>query len=236
MCIAILNKKGNTLPEAYIENSFINNSQGAGLLWAENGKLNEFKTFKYEELRDKYFELRKNLFVGNIVLHFRISTAGKLDKENTHPFFVSKSLAFVHNGVISGLGDKNFSDTWWFNQSILKNLPKSFLKNSATIELIRKYIGNSKLLFLDKNDEYFIVNDKAGTFDENGNWFSNNSHLQINSYVYYGNQRVPTTTAHQAKMVQSRCLCGVSGQIVKFGGESMCFSCGKIETEALITA
>ena len=184
-----MNKSGNTLLESYIQNSWENNPQGAGLLWVENHVLYEFKTFKYEELKDKYYELRKNIFVGNIVLHFRISTSGKHNEENLHPFFVNKGLAFVHNGVIQGLGDQVHSDTWYFNENILKGLPKNFLKNEAIDTLIKKAIGHSKLLFLDKNDNYHIINEHLGSFDIHGNWFSNDSHVYNLDFYYHGNEK-----------------------------------------------
>ena len=189
MCIAILNASGNTLPEEYLENSWDNNNQGAGLLWVENKKLKSYKTFKYEDLTDKYYELRKNAFIGNIVLHFRISTSGKHNDEDLHPFFVDNGLAFVHNGIIHGLGDHMYSDTWYFNETVLKGLPKGFLDNKVICKLLKGEIGYSKLLFLDKNDNYYIINEHLGSFDSNGNWFSNNSHLESLSYYYYGNEK-----------------------------------------------
>jgi len=227
MCIAIMNKAGNTLPEAYIQNSWDNNPQGAGLLWVENGRLTEFKTFKCEELKKKYYELRGNAFIGNIVLHFRISTSGKHNEENLHPFFVNRGLAFVHNGVIHGLGDQVHSDTWHFNDSILRKLPKGFLSIKGIEILIKKAIGHSKLLFLDKNDKYYIINEHLGSFDSNGNWFSNTSHLQLNSYVFYGNTKVD-------KQIPARneksCFCKQSNLMLEWEGEKYCFSCGKRET------
>ncbi len=193
MCIAILNASGNTLPEAYLENSWDNNNQGAGLLWVENRKLKSFKTFKYEELRERYFQLRENMFIGNIVLHFRIATAGKHNETNLHPFFVNKNLAFVHNGIIPKLGDNTYSDTWWFNETILKKLPTNFINNSVICGFIKESISWSKLLFLDKNDKYYIINAQQGHWDESGNWFSNESYLSRNDFVYYGNTKKAKT-------------------------------------------
>jgi predicted glutamine amidotransferase len=223
-----MNASGNTLPEAYLQNSWDNNPQGAGLLWVENGKLTEFKTFKCEELKKKYFELRGNAFIGNIVLHFRISTSGKHNEENLHPFFVDKGLAFVHNGVIHGLGDTIHSDTWHFNNSILRKLPKGFLDIEGIEILIKKAIGHSKLLFLDKNDKFHIINEHLGSFDKDGNWFSNTSHLQLNSYVFYGNTKVKKQTIPNT----NSCFCKKSNLMLQWENEKYCFSCGKRESIA----
>jgi predicted glutamine amidotransferase len=121
MCIAILNtKKAGRLPKSHIKNSWENNDMGAGLLWSNKGKLNVFKTYDYDDFLDKYNEVRSDKATGNIVLHFRIATSGYNGEHNLHPFLVSDDLGFVHNGVISGLGNKDFSDTYEFNDMLKK--------------------------------------------------------------------------------------------------------------------
>jgi predicted glutamine amidotransferase len=186
MCIAILNKK-NTLPQNYLENSFDNNSQGSGLMYVLKGKLTTFKTYQKNELISKYYEIREKINTP-IVLHFRIATSG-FSELNLHPFLVNKDLGFVHNGVIYGLGNKDYSDTYQFNE-ILKKLPNNFLYNIGINELITKLIDKDKLIFLDSKNSYKIVNEVCGHWDKLGNWFSNDSYKQKNSYVYAGNKKV----------------------------------------------
>lgn len=190
MCIAILNKK-TALSIETIQNSWDNNNQGGGLLYVESGILTSFKTFDYNEFIQKYYDVRGNISTP-IVLHFRIATSG-MSKENTdnlHPFFVNSGLAFVHNGVISGLGNKKHSDTNQFNSQILQKLPINFLQNSGIIELIKNRIGYSKLIFLDNKNKYTIINDNLGHWDQSGNWFSNDSYKSWNDFEYYGNKKV----------------------------------------------
>jgi predicted glutamine amidotransferase len=129
MCIAILNtKKGGKLPKKQIQNSWDNNDMGSGLLWNKDGKLNVFKSYDYEEYVDKYNELRDDNTIGTIVLHFRIATSGYNGEHNLHPFLVNDDLGFVHNGVIKGLGNKTFSDTYEFND-MLKKYKHNFLNS-----------------------------------------------------------------------------------------------------------
>jgi hypothetical protein len=79
-----------------------------------------------------------------------------------------------------------FSDTYMFNQTILKNLKEGFEYNETMLEMIDAFIGSgSKLVFLNDNDDYFIVNEKAGHWHL-GCWFSNTSYQQVNSWVDYG--------------------------------------------------
>jgi predicted glutamine amidotransferase len=197
MCIAILNtKKSGRLPKSHIKNSWENNDMGAGLLWNENNKLNVFKTYEYDEYISKYNELRDNANIGNIVLHFRIATSGYKGEHNLHPFLVNDKLGFVHNGVIRGLGNKQFSDTYEFND-MLKKFSHNFLACDMTKYFISEYIGHSKLVFLDADDKYTIINEELGKWTD-GNWYSNDSYKQYNDYKYYGNTKVyskPTTPA-----------------------------------------
>lgn len=193
MCIAILNtKKSGRLPKKQIKNSWDNNDMGAGLLWNKDNKLTVFKSYDYEEYIDKYNELRDDKSIGNIVLHFRIATSGYNGEHNLHPFLTNDDLGFVHNGVIKGLGNKSFSDTYEFND-MLKKFKHNFLSCDMTKYFISEYIGYSKLVFLDNKDKYTIINEELGKWSD-GNWYSNDSYKQYNDYSYYGNTKVAKTT------------------------------------------
>lgn len=187
MCIAILNTKGQ-IKDKYIKNSWDNNDQGAGLLWNENGKLNTFKTYEYNTFLNKYKELRNKNQVNKIVLHFRIATSGHEKYINLHPFTVNNSLGFVHNGIINGLGDQKYSDTYYFNE-MLKQLPSDFIYNETQKEFISSYIGYSKLIFLHGDDNHTIINEHLGHWNGD-NWYSNDSYKQANNFYYFGNEKV----------------------------------------------
>jgi len=175
------------LPDEYIKNSWDNNDQGAGLLWNDNGVLKTYKTFSYKSFLKKYKEVRKQTS-GKIVLHFRIATSGYMGKGNLHPFLVNQGLGFVHNGVISGLGNNQHSDTYQFNE-MLKDLPSNFLESATILEFISAYIGSSKLVFLDALGNHTIVNEKLGHW-AGDDWFSNTSYMAYNDYYWAGNSKV----------------------------------------------
>lgn len=203
MCIAILNVKG-TLKTEQIKNSWDNNNEGAGLLWREQGKLQTFKSYSYKEFLNKYLTLRDNKNITKIVLHFRIATSGHDKYVNLHPFLVNDNLGFVHNGVIYGLGNKERSDTFQFNE-MLKGLPTGFLHNETIVKFIENYIGYSKLVFLDNKNNHYIINESLGHYDNIGNWYSNDSYKQNNDFVYFGNQKVSkgkTETKAQKKQAK----------------------------------
>lgn len=190
MCIAILNKQGKLSKET-LKNSFDNNEMGAGLLWNYEGKLNTFKTYKFNTLLQNYNELRNRRNTGTIVLHFRIATSGVNGKENLHPFIVNQNLGFVHNGVISGLGNVKHSDTYQFNE-ILKGFKHDFINCNTSKMFIQNYIGSgSKLVFLDNQGNSTIINENKGHWDKDKlNWFSNDSYKAVNNYKWHGSTKI----------------------------------------------
>lgn len=188
MCIAILNTKKVTLKKQTLKNCWDNNSDGAGMLYVDNGTLKVFKEMDdFNVFYNKYLDIRKTHKDSQIVLHFRISTHGKINKTNCHPFLVDKNIGFVHNGIISGMPHSNdFSDTYMFNELYLKKLPRKFEQNEAIKSLIEDFIGTNKLIFLDSDNNATIFNEKAGTWD-NDCWFSNTTYkYSYDGWVDYG--------------------------------------------------
>jgi predicted glutamine amidotransferase len=181
MCIAILNTPNVTFPKSLISTCWDNNGDGAGLIYTGGGSLYVYKELhSVDEFYNKYIDVRRRFPKSKIVLHFRISTSGGINVDNCHPFSVSKDLAFVHNGIISELNGINpkKSDTNLFNEFVLQQLPAGFTANPALMSVIEKYIGSSKLIFLDKDNEATIVNEELGVEDAKylNCWFSNSTY------------------------------------------------------------
>ena len=177
MCIAILNTQ-NTISKETLKQCWKSNPDGAGMIYTANGQIQVFKEMtNFDKFYKEYLKQRKSNKQSNFVLHFRIATSGKIDKTNCHPFSVNKNLAFVHNGMINiNQLNANVSDTYTFNELILKKLPATFLNNHAILDLIENYIGYSKLIFLDSDNEASILNEDLGHWDADNNWYSNNSY------------------------------------------------------------
>jgi hypothetical protein len=177
MCIAILNtSKAGRLPKKQIQNSWDNNDMGSGLLWNKDGKLNVFKSYDYDDYLEKYNDLRDDKSIGNIVLHFRIATSGYDGEHNLHPFLVNDDLGFVHNGIIKGLGNKTFSDTYEFND---------MLKYTIINEGLGKWSGGNWY----SNDSYkeyksyvYYGNKKVSKTEVNGNTYEPKVYDKKSSY------------------------------------------------------
>ncbi len=193
MCIISLKPADLVLEEQVINNMWHANSDGAGFMYAEDNVLHVRKgLMTLAEFKEAY-EPHKH---KKMVLHFRIKTHGETNAANTHPFNVDDNLAFVHNGVISGYGSTEFSDTYHFNKELIHPLRKQFqhfLNVNPITTLLSARIGYSKLVFLSNKGEHVIINEDKGEFSQDGVWFSNSSWKRAASNWksgYHGTQPV----------------------------------------------
>lgn len=176
MCIAIYKPANKKIPYTTLETCFKNNSDGAGFMYADGKQLHMHKGFfTFKDFWQEYKKHDKK----QAVIHFRIKTHGPINEANCHPFLLNKSIGFVHNGIISGFGTADHSDTYHFGEEILKPLISKWgnlsLFQPAIKSLVESRIGYSKLVFLDRHGNYDIFNEEKGVWD-NDVWYSNNSY------------------------------------------------------------
>tara|TARA_R100000278_G_scaffold112752_1_gene90659 strand:- start:492 stop:1247 length:756 start_codon:yes stop_codon:yes gene_type:complete len=196
MCIAILKPANKSVKKKNLRESFLNNKDGAGYMYSKDGILNIYKGFfTFDDFWKSYRENVVNNGNPITAIHFRITTHGLVNRTNCHPFRISQNLGVIHNGIISDVDDHaKKSDTWMFNETILKTLPEGFIYNPSIMKLIEGFIDNSKLVFLDHNGDYAIANEKKGHWNKDV-WYSNRSYecdtfgfsKNVFSYGYYTN-------------------------------------------------
>lgn len=177
MCIAILARCGKSLTEEQIDNCWKINSDGAGFAYTSRGKIVLVKELKsLEKFKRLYFKHLPQAALSPMLIHFRIRTHGEISIANTQPIQVSKNCVFIHNGVISGVpSHKKHSDTVMFSKLVLSQFREGFQEVEAIRDMIRSGTGASKLVFLQTNGNAYIVNEKAGDWDDDI-WYSNWSH------------------------------------------------------------
>jgi hypothetical protein len=181
MCIAIVKPSGKSLGKDALKICFDANDDGAGFAYVNTdhlgvSTLKTYKSLSFESFWVKFERAQRFNPESNFLIHFRIKTHGKLNKNCCHPFLVNKELAFIHNGVIVGLTHSaEESDTMMFNKEILKTLPVGWEKCKTTLKLIGSFIGYSKIALLSKDNSYTIINESKGTWDD-GIWYSNTSY------------------------------------------------------------
>lgn len=213
MCIIIAkDKKCDRLPtQEELTNSFNYNSDGAGFMYVEDNKVIIDKGYmtlvdfmnKYEELCNKFDNFKDK----SLVIHCRIGTSSGNTPENTHPYPIGGSekelhklqykcdLGMVHNGIISSYTptwkNPTTNDTQEFILKYVNVLYKNFKEfyKHQTILSGMKDITNSKLVFLDTEDNLYFVGDFT---EEEGIKFSNKTYKSYTySYSYGSTNHTP---------------------------------------------
>lgn len=215
MCIiAIKPPHHKMIDESIIETMFQNNPDGSGYMYSYNNKVHIEKGFMtLKELLNSLDSLKKKINIEEIplILHFRISTSGKIDGATCHPFPVTSdlnalrkthvitNLGMAHNGVIYDFEEKKsiYSDTQLFVNkcvSYLYDINPKFLHDDRTKKMLEPIINGSRLAFLDRHGNIYRYGDwceNDGIFYSNEGyipWASRYYHYDSNYYdnYYYG--------------------------------------------------
>lgn len=183
MCIIVYKPQNEEVTLKTLKTCWEKNSDGGGIMYVEDGKLQIRKTMFFKEFV-KLFRDIKEKKNKDIVFHFRIGTSGAMDLRNVHPFYVHDDLAFCHNGILNINVPKKskISDTKIFNNEILKTLPKNLLEYKGIVDLITEYLDNkNKLCFMDSSGKTTILNEELGIWDR-GIWYSNYGYKNYKNY------------------------------------------------------
>lgn len=191
MCVICCKPHNVPMPtEETLSNMWVNNPDGAGFMYAKDGKVFIEKGFMtYDAFSRALDELRSrvDLDKASLILHFRITTHGGTKPENCHPFPVTDSvgllkkrktstkLGVAHNGIISITPRKGISDTMEYivNQlgPLQKAVPK-FYKDPNLMKMISNAI-DSKMAFMNGDGKIYTI----GNFvEEGGIKYSNGSY------------------------------------------------------------
>lgn len=192
MCIIAAKPAGVPMPDAAaLRAMWDNNPDGAGLMYAHNGRVTIDKGYMtWESWQAALAALCASQDVSAlpVVLHCRIRTHGRVSPECCHPFPISGSLGMLrklhctapvgvaHNGVIPGSAPpKGASDTMDYVTNILAPLNKAlprWYKDIPALELVRN-TARSKLAILTGAGELITV----GAYQEQGGvLYSNDSY------------------------------------------------------------
>jgi len=180
MCLLIVKTEKGKVDETSLREAFSSNSDGGGFFVADVGMKKGF--FHADEMIDHYNDHSKN----PMLIHFRLSTSGKTNAKNCHPFKTG-SYWMGHNGVLSDYEtSKKMSDTAMLAKdldSLLKENPE-LLHSHAFVTILKNLIGTDKLAFMDAEGKFKIINEQNGHWNS-GVWYSNHSYLPpIRTYDY----------------------------------------------------
>lgn len=206
MCIIVAKKKGIKIPDKEILNScFLANNDGAGMMFNDGKQVHILKGYMtFEEFYNTLIDIdnRYNLIDKDLILHFRISTSGNVDKGNCHPYPLRPTaehlralncvtnVGMAHNGIIkkhTPPAGSILNDTQTFIKNYVFNMYEkniNFLDNHNNIKLLEAE-AESKLAFLTHDNMYLI-----GDFiHDNDIYYSNYSYANYlynydNDYLY----------------------------------------------------
>ena len=215
MCIIVAKPKGVDMPSNEIfRNCFINNNDGAGLMYAnpKTGMIEIEKGFmtwasfetRLEELKSKY----DNFTDMNFVAHFRIGTQGKNDEHTCHPFPISSKdkllrkvrlttdMGFVHNGILSDYSNRSYdykTRTYTTTKTLLSDT-QLFIKHQLNSykSLNRNFLKNKQVRdfiarYASENASKFAFIDKGDKLYLFGNFTEDEGVYYSNSsYSYSG--------------------------------------------------
>lgn len=192
MCLIFLKPKSakNYLTYDRFCNALENNPHSVGIVYKdpESNKVKIERFVNPEKGKQQIYDIIKDK--EEYAIHFRYATHGGVNLENCHPFIVNKDLCLMHNGVMSDFGkvDTSKSDTKNFTESFLRPYIEQegigVIKDKEFIEDVGQVIGSyNKLLLIDKDFNWSIINEKSGVWKE-GCWLSN-SYSTESSRNYY---------------------------------------------------
>ena len=120
MCLLVKQPSTTSFTDEFLSDVFTKNSDGLGVMYAEDGKLHVYKCLPAtaQDFIDFY---RKHVDGKDCVWHARMQTHGDIDLDNCHPYKVTENIWLAHNGVLAtgNHADKSRSDTWHFIKNVL---------------------------------------------------------------------------------------------------------------------
>lgn len=199
MCVIAYVEKGRQLNKKEFMECFLNNPDGAGIMYQESHKKmvhiqKGFMTF------NEFWQVAKRLPTDiDRVFHFRIATSGAVSQGICHPFPVCNDFkkmkrldiysqkGMVHNGVLSEFAPKNglkadYSDTMKFNKDVIFPLQDTIFNEKVQDLIVRAF--DCRYIVMDYR-RAAIIGDWVQS-KESGILYSNSSYKKHSYFDYYG--------------------------------------------------
>lgn len=192
MCLLTFIPKGVTPNRDRFARAAITNPDGFGFAIHDGYRILTDKDMDFDKLWERWTIARKS-HAGPALFHFRITTHGKTDLTNCHPFRVGGDDLSVlgHNGIlpIEVPVHDDRSDTHLFAQYVLPEIGGvPALDNESVFDQVSQWARGSKMVVLSVNPlaqyDWYIINEQEGHWSENM-WWSNYSYVPRN-YGYGG--------------------------------------------------
>jgi glutamine amidotransferase len=185
MCILVVCEPNSTPSKSDLHAGACANPHGFGFAIHAGDKIISERSMSAKKSIKRFMELREQYPNGYAMWHARYATHGVKNEQNCHPFQVGddEGTYLAHNGVLDVAiphGDRR-SDTRVFAEDTLPKLGGVNALDDDTIWLmISKWASGSKIAILTTSTTakypMYLVNENLGTWDNEGIWWSNQSH------------------------------------------------------------
>lgn len=206
MCLIIQRKPNFEIPFEKFKSAVINNPDGYGLSYPDNGKLITLRTPEEPDPEKLYRMVNEELIEKELMLHLRFTTVGETILRNAHPFPILEKdtdgvdLRMAHNGTLGKYrpkGQSTESDTRLFVKTFVRPLFKRLVKGMEPEELMTdgfvkalledQLTTSSVLTFLDGNGNSLICNETGNGGKQEDQWYYSNT------YSFNPSHRTPST-------------------------------------------
>jgi len=200
MCLLVVSEPNSTPSKKDLDCASCNNPHGFGYAVIAGNEIIRGRGMSAKKVIAEFLQVRKQYPDSYAMYHARLATHGVKNEDNCHPFIVGgdKQTYLAHNGILDvqiAATDKR-SDTRVFAEDVLPAMGGvTALDDDNVWKIVSKWATGSKIavLTVDPNaKEYcYIINEDAGHWDNEGNWWSNTTYKITD---YYSWASAPTQT------------------------------------------
>ena len=192
MCLLVVCEPNSTPNAVDLHAGACSNPHGFGFAIHAGDKIISERSMSAKKSIARFLELRAQYPEGYAMWHARYATHGVKNEQNCHPFKVGNDerTYLAHNGVLDisiGKSDKR-SDTRVFAEDTLPRIGGvSALDDDNVWIMAETWAKGSKIAILTCDPAamhpMYLLNESAGSWDNEGIWWSNQSHKRTTYLV-----------------------------------------------------
>lgn len=189
MCLLVVSEPNSTPNKKDLECASCNNPHGFGYAVIAGNEIIRGRGMSAKKVIKEFLEVRKQFPDSYAMFHARLATHGVKNEDNCHPFIVGgdQRTYLAHNGILDvqiAATDKR-SDTRVFAEDVLPAMGGvTSLDDDNVWKIISRWAMGSKIAILTIDPSAkaacYIVNEDAGHWDNDGNWWSNSTYKITN--------------------------------------------------------